>query len=367
MFKDVKATELRERVGPDFCKQIRTGFILAAASNALVFVEERARGTEYVDSLSKAIISARQHNKMVWGDIMDRPNAHTGLHIPESAALYGVPTNVNASRFETKHSTPKSVAADSNNRVLERQMMLDAQVQDAIHFIAHGGEIHPGNTSLSADAVALLQTPDDVVARLLNARVSNDQRRSTDDECKVTKLSRRTMISSKTSYGKHIGARGLTSQELIWSQTLTQVGVSRSGCQAVAGASAGTQYDLYDAVGLPGREFFCAVLNKGEFWEVQLPPGGANMPVGCRLPVGPSIGVAILQILDIVCIDRDAYVRPLWLGRARSVPQQMTQCHSYELRTHDKFPALVKAQWLQRRVHVHQTAGMFTLNRFFIK
>ena len=99
--------------------------------------------------------------------------AHTGLHIPESAALFGVPNNVNAGRFETRHAEPKCIAANSNNRVLERQMMLDSQAHEAMHYLAKGEAIGSYNTSLTSEGLQLLRSPGALVARLLDASLKD--------------------------------------------------------------------------------------------------------------------------------------------------------------------------------------------------
>jgi hypothetical protein len=123
MFTARSKEVFESRLGKAFCKEIRRCFTLLAASNALVLAEIRDSNSSTLIHMFKTIKSARMQMKKVWGDIMNIPNAHTGLHLVEAADNYGLASNVNASRFEARHAPCKNVASDSNNRGLEKQIM----------------------------------------------------------------------------------------------------------------------------------------------------------------------------------------------------------------------------------------------------
>ncbi len=93
------------------------------------------------------------------------------LHVPECDDLCGVINNASCSRFETRHSGPKNVAAHSNNRGIERQMIIHSQVQDVIHYIVHDGVFATGRDTLSMplETARMLTTLDPTVSSLLAA------------------------------------------------------------------------------------------------------------------------------------------------------------------------------------------------------
>ena len=295
--------------------------------------------------LNEAIVKARAHNSRVWGAAFNRPNAHTGLHIEESAALYGVPNNVNAGRFEARHSAPKSIAAHSNHRVLERQMLIDSQVQEAVHYVAKGGPIGPLNTRMTPAALRMLREPDELVARLLNSDITDYHG------------------GDAEGFDEVMVVQAVASRSVVWGKFTQLYSLDHDECKDVKVAfdeAAVSQVKCFSDVGLPGREMFRAHVVVGEHWRVRA-------PTGTPVPTGPSLGVAIARIQRIIQFNGQAFVGLMWLGRMSTNPQQLSRCHRYELRTAARYPRLVPAEWLDLRTHVHDACGMLMLNSVFIK
>ena len=81
--------------------------------------------------------------------------------------------------------------------------------------------------------------------------------------------------------------------------------------------------------------------------------------------VGPRQGFAIVLITHIFVVGGIPWVRVNWLGRSRNKPQELTGCHTYELRP--SRTTVLRASTLHRGVHVLQHGTQLLLNRFFIK
>jgi hypothetical protein len=354
MFTEAAREALSMRVGPTFCKDVREGLILAAVSNAAVFVEQRSNGADSLRVMNEAIVSSRHHNARVWGAALHRPNAHTGLHIAETALLYGVPNNVNAGRFETRHAGPKTIAANSNYRGLERQMLVDSQIQEAILYIARGGSLGSHNTSLSTSALEMLQTPDDMVTRLLN--VSGTDYHGGDGEGFDEEVATRASLSHGLVWSKYTESYLLTSSEHVVASVVIEDAAASRGPPVALDVPVA----CFRHVGLPGREIYRAHVTIGEYWQV-------HAPHTTRLPAGPEPSLAIMRVERLLQIGDQGFVHPVWLGRTSTAPQKMTLCHRYELRTASLYPRLIPLSWLDVRVHVHDVAGTLIVNSMFIK
>jgi len=349
MFTKEAKLELVRAVGKNFCQEIRTGFILAAASNAAVSVEERAPGPKPVRDMAYAIRAARHQNERVWGSALHRPNAHTGLHIPEGADLFAVPNNVNGGRFENRHAAPKRVAADSNNRGLERQMLIDAQIQEALVYLGKGGALGPSHASISASALDMLHEPDTAIARLLGSCDSKDHHGGREGEGFDDVFAVSSGASSAVVFNKFVERYSLSAEE----------------SEDAKVEDAGLIVNSYQQLGLPQREPYRASVTSGEYWQVR-PPAQFNSPA-VIMPTGPSTGAALVRVSNILQIDNVPYVRVVWLGRAGSIPQKMTMCYKYALCTAGQYPRLIPAIWLEKRVHVFDASGAQLWNPFFVK
>jgi hypothetical protein len=340
--------ELIDAVGKNFCQEIRKGFILAAASSSAVFVEDRIPGPQSVRELTCAIKEARHHNERVWRSAFHRPNAHTGLHIPEAADLFGVPNNVNGSRFENRHSAPKRVAAGSNNRGLERQMLIDSQIQEALVYLGKGGVIGSSDTSLSVAALEMIRGPDPIVARLLGAYDSKDRHGGREGE----------------GFDDMFAVSAGASASVVWNKFVERYSLSPEESKDAGIDSNSFDVNSYQQVGLPRREPFRASVTTGEYWQVR--PPARLMPTVC-MPRGPSEGAALVQVTNILQVNDVPYVRVVWLGRSTALPQKLTQCYKYSLRTADQYLRLFPASWLEKRVHMFDASGVQLWNPFFIK
>jgi len=99
----------------------------------------------------------------------------------------------------------------------------------------------------------------------------------------------------------------------------------------------------------------------GEAWELgktQADPG--------EMPAGPRTGVGIVVVQNIYKVDNNtALLRVYWLGRVSIL--EVTGCYSYQIRSAARFPVLIFAHRLRRRVHVIQHGAALLLNAFFIK
>ena len=344
MFSKKSGIELTSRLGKSFCKEIRKCFTLLAASNALVFAEARGSDPSNLEHMANTIKSARKQIKKVWST-MNIPNAHTGLHLVESADNYALATNANVSRFEARHAPCKNVASNSNNVHLEKQIIRDNQAQDAIRFIAANPLIdNPNNHNnsgqyLTIEAKRLICRPDSTVSSLLRARMRVDSSYVSEPGEDVVQLA---IIFKKPM----VPGRQLDAEDQ----------------KVIPISFAGIIPFWYRIIIRPGVEPYRARVCVGDYWEV------ISAPASGVMPTGPRKKVSIVRISGIIQIGALAFIQPLWLVRSSPRPHEITRCFKYQLAMRfARFPKLLSENLLLNKVHLYECADTLFHNPFFLK
>ena len=336
MFSDKADAELKARVGTGYCCELRRAFLLLATSNAAVFAESRASGTGSLVEMQEHVTASRQAFGTLFGTLLDRPNAHTtAAHMVQGADDFALPKNFDVRTYETKHGPFRRFISGSSSRVVERQMMEWANIQQALTYLARD--------DCAADAFR---------RDLLPARVREAIR--SDPGCK---------LSSNPHGGQDFGedaqlpqarwSKPRAEEEGPWTLTETE----RTEC----GAGPAEGITSHTFVRLGGRPQHLGMISAGDAWECAPPPSWGDLAP----PRGPRPGVAIVVVHSVFRVRAATWVRVTWHKDTRAV-QPTTGCPIYK-GWNSKRATLVPYECLVRRAHLVQFGTFLLLNKYFIK
>jgi hypothetical protein len=345
MFTEAARQEFTSRLGEGFCACIRKAIQSLAESNALVFTEERLNDSSSLLKLEKTIRDTRRVLTKVFGtQLLARPNTHTGVHLPYAADLFAVLKNCDVRTYETKHAPFKRIIAHTNKKGVEVQMMIFSNTKQALRFLAAGGE--PRSESVITDELRQFVRGDVCMAQLLeDASMSSAH----SERLQANKLSETGSLQLRNP----TGSVTLSLVERAINPTLMQTAIT------------------YKGVKFPRSRLMYSrdEINVGEYWEVDL--ASSSYSEAIVAPVGPRSGFAIALVNSILVnavIDvPTVWVRVSWLAKTSNVPQELTGCHTYELRSASRFSPLISVHNLARPVHIVEQGLKCLLNPYFIK
>jgi hypothetical protein len=342
--------DLEARVGrTSFIPLLRQAFVALAQSNALVFAEERPAGAEFLEELQTAVNATRTTMRHVFGSTFDRPNAHTtAAHVADSADRFGVPKNWDVRTLETKHAPFKRFISNTNNQVVERQMMMWANIKQAAVYLARGGK--PTN-DLITDQVWEHMQSDPVFAQLLDRTTTTDPHGSAETA---------DLSDAVTVVGEQ-QSQGYNEWKLKWGKKdkrSTPLS-AHDRKQLCAAADADSDIRYFQGVTTVNGSHHSAKVSVNDAWEVSLS--------AAQGPKGPRAGIGIAQVQHVMSYHGQAFVNVRWLGKATAQPQQLTGCHAYQLKVSDKYTTILPINMLHRRTHLVQHGLSLLLNKYFIK
>jgi hypothetical protein len=340
MFSATARLELQDRLGSTFCSAIREAFVALAQSNATIFTDERPSGTDWLADLQQNVNAARETLCNVFGDTMNRPNTHTTVaHIADSADMFAVPKNFDVRTLETKHGAFRRFIARSNNRFVERQIIDWANVKQAMHYLARGGELNPALAHLVPDNVLEALHTDPVFDQLLERVPTSDL------------------------HGGHDAGGGRGSDKPTWTGLLQ--GLRLCAAEAALCVVATRKATAYMKVTLPGRPAHLTIVRAGDVWEVweDRLPSTTN-----RAPRGPRPGVSLVRVHSVWAIGQDVWTRVEWY-RTTGAVQLTTQCRIFTgpQAAVPGCDSLLPLDCLIRRAHILQHGPLLLHNKYFIK
>ena len=201
-------------------------------------------------------------------------------------------------------------------------MMIWSNLKQAMLYLARGGE----SASISSEISQFIRD-DDICGQLLTRIKSSDPHGDNAEDG--------SGVLSNAVWGS---AESHDNQNLHWSAEEAQQG--QLGSVSVV--------SLHRMVIASISGGVMAEIRVGEAWELgktQADPG--------EMPAGPRTGVGILVVQNIYKVDNNtALLRVYWLGRVSIL--ELTGCYSYQIRSAARFPVLIFAHRLRRRVHVIQ-------------
>jgi hypothetical protein len=342
MFTSEACAAFEAKIGSRFCTEVRLAFIAVAASNVMVFAEERTNDMCSLKELDESVRTARRTLQEVFGDTFERPNTHAGLHLVDAADRFAVPKNCDVRMYETKHGPFKRVMARSNGRGVEKQMMMWSNTRQALCFLARGGT--PARCDALSQEMLSHIREDPALARLLQVKTVKSPHGNFSTQRPRKLDAKHVMVAMRRLIRK--GWRGSTD---ISAEEASSCGLS------------------------PGSGTLRASLWRGQnevlplqHWEVLTGPHESER-FEVKAPIGPRPGVAIARIRELIWYCGRPFARVHWLARCSTQPQQLTGCHTYQLRESYSRVALVPMVCFHRPVHILEQGIECLLNRFFIK
>jgi hypothetical protein len=130
-------------------------------------VDLHTHGKGPLETLHRSITTSRASMSDFWpGVLAGRPNAHTGLHHPEAAHLFGLVSNLDAGPFELRHAAIRATAANTSGRNVSQELMERQNIRETFRAISKG---YPAREpwGIPPDALELMRQ-DEVFARLLH-------------------------------------------------------------------------------------------------------------------------------------------------------------------------------------------------------
>ena len=303
MFSEKAHAELQARVGTGYCSELRRAFLFLATSNAAVFAESRASGTGSLVEMQSHVTASRQAFGTLFGTLLDRPNAHTtAAHMVQSADDFALPKNFDVRTYETKHGPFRRFISGSSSRVVERQMMEWANIQQALTYLARDDCAADASRHLLPARVRKAIQTDPVFAQLLGFKLSSNPHGGQDD----AQLAQARWSIPRAEEEK--GPWALTEKE-------------RTEC----GAGPADGVTNHTFVRLGGQPQHLRTISAGDAWECAPPPSwGDRSP-----PRGPRPGVAIVVVHSVFRVRAAVWVRVAWYKDSGAV-QPTTTCPIYQ-------------------------------------
>ena len=311
---------------------IRQAFILLAAANVAVFGEERANDEASLNDIQQRIDAAIVAMTSIFGQVLIRPNTHTlSAHLVDAARMYATPKNFDVRALEAKHAPFRRFISRSSNLAVERQMLMWANVQQAIQFVKNGGD---ANQMIPDDVLSLLRSDDAVFAQLLDRSYKNPHDLSVPG----------SPFTNNITWGKSVkGEVNLTEYECwVCEVDLDDVIVSE------------VSFVVFEDVSRTSLR-----ICQTEFWLIEVHDS--------RLaPAGPRAGYGLAKISQVLRINDIPFVRVRWYGKT-NYTQPSTQCDAYAEKQNPRFQTIMPAYSVARRIHMVQHGPLLLLNKYFLK
>jgi hypothetical protein len=336
MFTVAAREGFEERVHGNFVVAIRNAFTLLAAANVIVFCDERVRDASYLEELQEAIDTALDSMKIIFGEVLNRPNTHTlSAHLADAAGMFAIPKNFDVRTLEAKHGPFRRFISRSSHLAVERQMLMWANIQQAVQFVAAGG-VNPSCSagSMIPDNILSCLRSDAIFAQLLDRSPHTDPHG----------VGVGNILRDGINWGKDYPGEVILSEEECWM------------CEADPDDVLVREVSYVEFEDVSSAT---ARICKNQFWLIEVRDSKLA-------PAGPRAGHGVAEVCQVLCIDAIPFVRVRWYGKTGSV-QYSTQCYAYVEKQNKRFQTLIPTYSLSQRIHMVQHGPLLLLNKYFIK